>query len=173
MGNRPGKPRIGVVLACHAPQRRGQLVETTLDLHKRLNVAALPQEKTHIQRQITAADRQIDQLIYELYDLTPEEIQIVEEAVKWSSINRFLDLPPACIKFQSLSIWVRQPMEIVKTTKKIPKSRKVVLNIPENFKTGQVVELTVSIEETSPNSGIINTQKSGWISQSGQKRMPF
>lgn len=50
-------------------------------------------------------------------------------------------------------------MEIVKTIKKIPKSRKVVLNIPENFKAGQVVELTVSIEEASANNGIINTQK--------------
>lgn len=50
-------------------------------------------------------------------------------------------------------------MEIVKTTKKIPKSRKVVLNIPENFKTGQIVELTVSIEEVSTSNGIMNTQK--------------
>jgi len=58
------------------------LVETMLDLHKRLQSAALPQEKTHLRRQITAADRQIDQLVYELYDLTPEEIQIVEKAGK-------------------------------------------------------------------------------------------
>jgi hypothetical protein len=40
--------------------------------------AALPQEKTQLQRQISAADRQIDRLVYELYDLTPEEIAIVE-----------------------------------------------------------------------------------------------
>jgi hypothetical protein len=32
------------------------------------------------QRQIDATDRQIDQLVYELYELTDEEIKIVEEA---------------------------------------------------------------------------------------------
>jgi hypothetical protein len=31
-----------------------------------------------IQRQIEATDRQIDQLVYELYGLTDEEIKIVE-----------------------------------------------------------------------------------------------
>ena len=30
--------------------------------------------------QTDAVDRQIDQLVYELYELTPEEIKIVEEA---------------------------------------------------------------------------------------------
>ena len=33
-----------------------------------------------IERQITATDKQIDQLVYELYGLTDEEIGIVEEA---------------------------------------------------------------------------------------------
>ena len=80
MGNRPGKSRIGMVLTRH--DRLAQLVETMLNLHKRLQSAALPQEKTQLQRQIAAADRQIDQLVYELYGLTPEEIHIVEEAVK-------------------------------------------------------------------------------------------
>jgi len=32
-----------------------------------------------IGHQISATDRQIDQLLYELYDLTDEEINIVEE----------------------------------------------------------------------------------------------
>ncbi len=69
--------------AAHRPHDRiAQLAETMLDLHQRLQAAALPQEKTRLQRQIAAADRQIDQLVYELYDLTPEEIHIVEEAVK-------------------------------------------------------------------------------------------
>jgi hypothetical protein len=36
--------------------------------------------KTAIQRQIDATDRQIDQLVYELYGLTDEEIRIVEGA---------------------------------------------------------------------------------------------
>ncbi len=36
---------------------------------------------TIIQRQIDATDRQIDQLVYELYGLTEEETKIVEEGL--------------------------------------------------------------------------------------------
>lgn len=39
-------------------------------------------QKTTIQRQIDATNRQIDQLVYELYGLTDAEIRIVEEATK-------------------------------------------------------------------------------------------
>ena len=35
---------------------------------------------TATQRQIDATDRQIDRLVYELYELTDDEIRIVEEA---------------------------------------------------------------------------------------------
>jgi hypothetical protein len=35
-----------------------------------------------IRRQIDAIDRQIDQLVYELYALTEDEIKIVEEATR-------------------------------------------------------------------------------------------
>jgi len=35
-------------------------------------------DKTRIQRQIAATDKQIDNLVYELYGLTEEEIKIVE-----------------------------------------------------------------------------------------------
>ena len=48
----------------------------------RLPTAGTPHEKTAIQRQIDATDRQIDRLVYELYDLTDEEIAIVEEAAR-------------------------------------------------------------------------------------------
>jgi hypothetical protein len=58
------------------------LVERMLDLNKRLMAAKTSQEKTIIQRQIEATDRQIDRLVYELYGLTEEEIRIVEEATK-------------------------------------------------------------------------------------------
>src|SRR6476469_2718095 len=40
----------------------------------------LPQRREQIQREIDATDRQIDQLVYQLYGLTPDEIKIVEEA---------------------------------------------------------------------------------------------
>jgi hypothetical protein len=52
------------------------LVEHILDLHKR--IPATPQEQEQLQRQIAATDRQIDQLVYQLYGLTEEEIRIVE-----------------------------------------------------------------------------------------------
>ena len=42
-------------------------------------VAKNPNDKTRLQRDIEATDRQIDQLVYELYGLTEEEIKIVEE----------------------------------------------------------------------------------------------
>jgi hypothetical protein len=35
-------------------------------------------DKTAIEHQIAAIDRQIDQLVYELYELTKEEVRIVE-----------------------------------------------------------------------------------------------
>ena len=37
-----------------------------------------PHEQESIQRHIAATDKQIDQLVYELYGLTEEEIGIVE-----------------------------------------------------------------------------------------------
>ncbi len=35
--------------------------------------------KANLQRQIDATDAQIDKLVYELYELAPDEIKIVEE----------------------------------------------------------------------------------------------
>ncbi|MCA2001577.1 MAG: BREX-1 system adenine-specific DNA-methyltransferase PglX, partial [Chloroflexi bacterium] len=54
------------------------LVETMLELHKRLAKAQSPQEKESLERQIQAVDSSIDSLVYELYGLTEEEIKIVE-----------------------------------------------------------------------------------------------
>jgi hypothetical protein len=59
-----------------------ELVETMLKLHKNLQAAKTNHEKSLIQRQIDVTDKQIDQLVYELYDLTEEEIRIVEETTK-------------------------------------------------------------------------------------------
>jgi len=57
-------------------------VEYILSLNKKALTAKTDQEKTALQRQIDATDRQIDQLVYELYGLTEEEIKIVEGADK-------------------------------------------------------------------------------------------
>lgn len=56
------------------------LVERMLELHERLAGARIERERTVIQHQIEATDGQIDRLVYDLYGLTDEEIEIVEEA---------------------------------------------------------------------------------------------
>jgi hypothetical protein len=53
------------------------LVDEMLELNKKISKIKNPDEKTRIQRQIDSVDSQIDKLVYELYDLTPEEIEIV------------------------------------------------------------------------------------------------
>jgi hypothetical protein len=40
--------------------------------------ATADSEKATLQNAATATDRRIDQLVYELYELTPEEIALVE-----------------------------------------------------------------------------------------------
>ena len=56
------------------------LVERMLALHQQLAAAKIGHDKTTLQRQIEATDKQIDQLVYELYGLSEEEIKIVEES---------------------------------------------------------------------------------------------
>ena len=58
------------------------LVDALRSLHKRLSAEKLPQRREGLEREIDATDRQIDQLVYQLYGLTDEEIKIVEEATK-------------------------------------------------------------------------------------------
>lgn len=55
-----------------------ELVERMLSLHERLAEARIERERTVIGHQITATDRQIDRLVYDLYGLTEDEIRIVE-----------------------------------------------------------------------------------------------
>ena len=58
------------------------LVERMLELHERLAEARIERERTVIGHQISATDRQIDRLVYELYGLTEEEIRVVEEGTR-------------------------------------------------------------------------------------------
>lgn len=55
-------------------------VQRMLDQNKRIEKAKTPQAKTVLQRQIEATDRQIDELVYTLYGLTKEEIELVEKS---------------------------------------------------------------------------------------------
>jgi hypothetical protein len=59
-----------------------QMVERMLDLNKKLAAAKTGHDKTVLGRQIDQTDNQIDRLVYELYELTDDEIAIVEESVK-------------------------------------------------------------------------------------------
>lgn len=54
------------------------LVDRMLDLVPKEHTAASQTERTALQRVIEETDRQIDTLVYELYDLSDAEIAIVE-----------------------------------------------------------------------------------------------
>ncbi len=56
------------------------LVDKMLGLMPKLRAAASDSERAILQNAITATDQQIDALVYDLYCLTPEEIQLVERA---------------------------------------------------------------------------------------------
>lgn len=65
---------------CEAHDQILKLVQKILTLNKQATSAKTPQDTTLLQRQITATDKQIDQLVYQLYGLTEEEIALVEGA---------------------------------------------------------------------------------------------
>lgn len=54
------------------------LVTRMLDLNKQLAVSKAPHERTTIERQVKAKDHEIDQLVFQLYGLTEEEIQTLD-----------------------------------------------------------------------------------------------
>ena len=53
------------------------LVEQMLELHEQLSSARTSNESTLLKREISYIDQRIDRLVYELYDLTDEEIRVV------------------------------------------------------------------------------------------------
>ena len=59
-------------------KKMNDLVDQMLVLHQQLAGANIPDARTRLQRGIDVTDRQIDKLVYELYGLTQDEIQIVE-----------------------------------------------------------------------------------------------
>ena len=56
--------------------------QTNLEAKQQLVSARTERDQTFYQSKSATLDRQIDNLVYELYELTPEEIAIVEGAVK-------------------------------------------------------------------------------------------
>lgn len=57
-----------------------QLVDKMLGLMPKLRTATADSVKAVLQNAVTAADQQIDRIVYELYGLTPDEIALVEGA---------------------------------------------------------------------------------------------
>lgn len=60
-------------------EKNTNLVEQMLTLNQQLATTSAPQTKTILKRQIDAPDKQIDELVYQLYDSTAEEIEIIEK----------------------------------------------------------------------------------------------
>jgi hypothetical protein len=59
-----------------------QLVDQMISLNNQLPEVKTDHEKNSFQRQIEAVDRHIDQMVYEMYGLTKEEIAIVGDLVQ-------------------------------------------------------------------------------------------
>ncbi len=87
--NRQFLSQLPVVNSAHAVRPGGETHDplTTLarrarDLQEHWILAKTAHDRDLLSRQIEVTDREIDRLVYELYDLTPEEIAIVEKATE-------------------------------------------------------------------------------------------
>lgn len=58
-----------------------ELANKMLDLNKQVANCKTPNEKRLIEKQIEVTDKKINQLVYELYEITDEEIEIVENSL--------------------------------------------------------------------------------------------
>ncbi len=56
-----------------------KLADSIIELHKQKAEAKVPGVIEQIETQITYTDTKINQLVYQLYDLTEEEIKIIEQ----------------------------------------------------------------------------------------------
>lgn len=54
------------------------LVDNIIELNKKVNTEKNPNTLTMVNRQINAIDKQIDSLVYKLYNLSDEEVKIIE-----------------------------------------------------------------------------------------------
>ena len=54
------------------------LVDNIIELNKKVNTEKNPNSITMLNRQINAVDKQIDALVYKLYNLSDEEVKIIE-----------------------------------------------------------------------------------------------
>ncbi len=57
-------------------------MKSFVDLHRKPDQTPEGRDRPVLESKIAATDRKIDHLVYELYDLTPDEIKIVEDHFK-------------------------------------------------------------------------------------------
>jgi chaperonin cofactor prefoldin len=57
-------------------------VDLLIELNKKLRSVNLDREKEIIRKQINALEKQNDEIIYELYGLTKEEIEVIEGSLR-------------------------------------------------------------------------------------------
>lgn len=69
----------------------GSLSERISILESQWLKARVPNDKTRLAREIGATDRQIDELVSELYGLTPAEIALVSAATRHSGADQEVD----------------------------------------------------------------------------------
>ena len=53
-------------------------VEQIVSLRDRVDAVKVPYDRTAIHRQLAAAERKVDELVYEMYGLSEDEIQVIE-----------------------------------------------------------------------------------------------
>lgn len=66
------------VISDKALQKLAALGAEAVSLRKRLCAAKAIQERTVIEREVVATDKNIDRLVYEIYELTDRDITILE-----------------------------------------------------------------------------------------------
>ena len=67
------------------PEKQDEIGKYTLNiqsLYEKLDVVKTPLQKKEIQQRITLLEKEVNNKIYELYELTPEEVQIIEDEVR-------------------------------------------------------------------------------------------
>jgi len=74
------KKQLGAFPIKPRHDRLVMLVDKMLALMPGLRAATSEREKSALQNAVSATDRQIDERVYELYGLTPEEIALVESS---------------------------------------------------------------------------------------------
>jgi len=91
-----------------------------LDLHKKLADATIPADRELYERQIDATDREIDAVVYELYGLTHEEMDVVGEP------RQFHCQRTLCVCWrQRLLLYSRS-----KSSGEMPACLRIVRNVP-------------------------------------------